>query len=129
MSEHADTPTTRHSKRGASVDLKGMSAAELHTLITEAEAELKGKQEAAKTELRAKWQAEAEAAGLSLEAIMPSVAPTAPARGRKPRKDAGAPLAAKFRGPNGEEWSGRGRLPKWLHTMEAEGRKREEFRA
>ncbi|WP_407927987.1 H-NS family nucleoid-associated regulatory protein [Belnapia arida] len=34
----------------------------------------------------------------------------------------------RFRGPNGEEWSGRGCLPKWLHAMQAEGRNREEFR-
>jgi DNA-binding protein H-NS len=29
--------------------------------------------------------------------------------------------------PNGEEWSGRGRMPKWLAALEAEGRGREEF--
>ena len=46
---------------------------------------------------------------------------------RKPRSDTGAKRAAKYRGPNGEEWSGRGRTPNWLAALEAEGRGREEF--
>ena len=49
------------------------------------------------------------------------------ARARKPRDDTGAKRAAKYRGPNGEEWSGRGRTPNWLAALEAEGRGREEF--
>jgi DNA-binding protein H-NS len=48
-------------------------------------------------------------------------------RARKPRDDIGAKRAAKYRGPNGEEWSGRGRTPRWLAALEAEGRGREEF--
>ncbi len=48
-------------------------------------------------------------------------------RARKPRDDIGAKRAAKYRGPNGEEWSGRGRMPNWLAALEAEGRGREEF--
>ncbi len=48
-------------------------------------------------------------------------------RARKPRDDTGAKRAAKYRGPNGEEWSGRGRMPNWLAALEAEGRNREEF--
>ena len=35
----------------------------------------------------------------------------------------------KYRGPNGEEWSGRGRLPGWLASLEAEGGNRESFRS
>ncbi len=46
---------------------------------------------------------------------------------RKPRGDTGVKRAAKYRGPNGEEWSGRGRVPKWMAVLEAEGRNREEF--
>lgn len=36
-------------------------------------------------------------------------------------------VAAKYRGPNGDTWSGRGRAPVWLATLEAEGRQRSEF--
>ena len=37
-------------------------------------------------------------------------------------------VAAKFRGPNGETWSGRGRPPVWLVTLEAQGASRESYR-
>jgi DNA-binding protein H-NS len=42
-------------------------------------------------------------------------------------KAAGVPVAAKFKGPAGESWSGRGLTPKWLKTLEAQGRNRTEF--
>jgi DNA-binding protein H-NS len=42
-------------------------------------------------------------------------------------KAAGVPVAAKFKGPAGEAWSGRGLTPKWLKTLEAEGRSRSDF--
>lgn len=35
--------------------------------------------------------------------------------------------AAKFRGPNGESWSGRGLMPRWLSALVAQGRTRDEF--
>lgn len=35
-------------------------------------------------------------------------------RKRKAPKSSGAKLTAKYRGPNGEEWSGRGYTPKWI---------------
>ncbi|MDQ5887897.1 MAG: hypothetical protein RL210_2424 [Pseudomonadota bacterium] len=34
---------------------------------------------------------------------------------------------AKFRGPNGESWSGMGRQPQWLKDALANGRKKEDF--
>ena len=45
----------------------------------------------------------------------------------KAAKKAGAVVAAKFRGPNGETWSGRGLTPKWLAALVAQGRTKEEF--
>ncbi len=45
------------------------------------------------------------------------------AAGAKPAKakKAGAAVAAKYRGPNGETWSGRGLTPKWLASLVAQG--------
>ena len=37
------------------------------------------------------------------------------------------PVAPKFRGNNGEIWSGRGLTPRWLATLLEQGRKKEEF--
>lgn len=42
-------------------------------------------------------------------------------------KTAGAVVAAKFKGPNGETWSGRGLTPRWLSALVASGRTKEEF--
>ncbi|WP_296444256.1 H-NS family nucleoid-associated regulatory protein [Rhodoferax sp. UBA5149] len=36
-------------------------------------------------------------------------------------------MAAKFRGPNGEAWSGRGLTPRWLAALVAQGQSKEEF--
>jgi len=43
------------------------------------------------------------------------------------KKKAGAVVAAKFRGPNGEVWSGRGLTPRWLSALVAQGKTKEEF--
>lgn len=37
-------------------------------------------------------------------------------------------VASKFRGPNGETWSGRGRTPGWLAALEAQGQSRDRYR-
>lgn len=55
-------------------------------------------------------------------------------RGRAARKAAAPdrvrkPVAPKFRNiATGDTWSGRGRTPRWLVALEAQGRSREEFR-
>ena len=42
-------------------------------------------------------------------------------------KVSGTPVAPKFRGPNGETWSGRGLTPRWLATLIAQGQPKESF--
>ena len=37
------------------------------------------------------------------------------------------PVAAKYRGPEGQTWSGRGKAPNWLTALEAQQRSRDEF--
>ena len=65
-------------------------------------------------QLIAEWQLSAEDCG-----FRSGVASSA--------KKAKQAVAAKYRGPNGETWSGRGRVPKWLEALEAQGRQRAEF--
>ena len=48
-------------------------------------------------------------------------------RTRKVAVTGAKPAAAKFRGPNGETWSGRGLTPRWLSALLADGRTKEEF--
>lgn len=37
------------------------------------------------------------------------------------------PIAVKYRGPQGQTWSGRGKAPNWLTALEAQQRSRDEF--
>lgn len=43
------------------------------------------------------------------------------------KRSNGAPNEARYRGPNGETWSGFGRQPQWLHDALAQGKKKEDF--
>ena len=52
----------------------------------------------------------------------------APKAAKTPKtRKASAPVAAKYRGPNGESWSGRGLMPKWLSALVAQGQTKESF--
>ena len=42
-------------------------------------------------------------------------------------KFAGTRVAAKYRGPNGESWSGRGLSPRWLSALVSQGKTKEDF--
>lgn len=43
------------------------------------------------------------------------------------KKKAMSPVVAKYRGPNGESWSGRGLMPKWMSALVAQGKTKEDF--
>src|SRR5215218_889093 len=112
------------------VDLDHMTVAELTALRDAAEAKRCEKLDDAKNAVLEETRAKLAELGLTLETALPTLASAGQGgRGRKRRRDAGQPLPVRYRGPNGETWSGRGRMPKWLQTLEADGRKREEFRA
>ena len=122
MPENADVPA---------VDLDRMSAQQLTALIAAAEAKRRDKLEDARAELRAEMERRAAELGIAPGDVFAWLRQQMPAdkeaRTGKPRGDIGTKRAAKYRGPNGEEWSGRGRMPNWLAALEAEGRGREEF--
>ena len=122
----AESQTGRPPKR-FSVDLDTMSVADLIALRDAAESKRQEKLEDAKTSILARARSELEALGLSLEmAIAGSTAPLG-ATAKKPNRQQGGSVEVKFRGPNGETWSGRGRLPKWLHAIEAQGGTRSQY--
>jgi DNA-binding protein H-NS len=73
----------------------------------------------------ARVREEAAALGLVPEQLfLPVLSPSR--KFSRKRKDGAIPV--KFRGPNGQEWSGRGKSPKWLSELERQGRTRDEFR-
>ena len=47
--------------------------------------------------------------------------------GRKVSTKSVNPAPAKYRGPNGETWSGRGLMPRWLAALVAQGQSKESF--
>ena len=120
---------TRERGRHPAADLDDMTVAELTALRDAAEAKRLEKLDDAKNAVLAETRAKLAELGLTLEAALPTPASSGQGgQGRKKRSDAGQPLAVKYRGPSGETWSGRGRIPKWLQTLKAEGLSREEFR-
>ena len=120
-----------NSGRVGAVDLDGMTVQELTTLIAAAEAKRREKRESAVAALRAEMERKGTELGISAGDLFAQTAgqPTTGqgTRRRRARSDAGAKPAVKYRGPGGEEWSGRGRTPRWLVAQEAKGRNREEF--
>ena len=115
--------------KASGINIDSLSVQELTALIADAEHKRREKITEAKDALLAEMEEKAAQLGISLEALLPQREKSAPAQaGRKKRSDAGAPVSAKFRGPNGEEWSGRGRPPSWISKAELEGKNREEFR-
>jgi DNA-binding protein H-NS len=122
-------PDTPEGRRHPAVDLDRLTVAELTALRDAAEARRLEKLDEAKNAVLAETRAKLAELGLTLEVVLPQPSSSAAGGGgRKRRSDAGRPLPAKYRGPSGDTWSGRGRVPKWLQTLEAEGRNREEFR-
>jgi DNA-binding protein H-NS len=80
------------------------------------------KLEEAKTALAAKIQAECDELGLSPEEVL------GVGRGRRGRRKNTTAVSIKYRGPQGETWTGRGIAPVWLRELEEEGHDREEYR-
>ena len=62
--------------------------------------------------------------------ISKKVAAQLPAKKRvsaSAKKAAGVSVAAKYRGPEGQTWSGRGLKPRWMAALIAQGHAKEEF--
>lgn len=104
--------------------LPGLSMEELGQLSEAIEKARDDMATAGRAALLEEFRLKAERLGVSLEDLVGGVAAEG---GRAQRSDAGKKVAAKYRGPNGEEWTGRGRMPNWLAAFEAEGRSRDEF--
>jgi DNA-binding protein H-NS len=93
--------------------------------------EIRGKEfEATVVEIRQKMQAFGitvkdlqSTKGKSKPGRKPKVATDKPVKVKKPT----TAVAAKYRGPNGETWSGRGLTPKWLSSLIAQGGTKEQY--
>lgn len=108
------------------IDLDAMTVPELEELIEAARDRIDQKRTEARATLRARLEEMAANAGLTLEEV---VAPAMPAKvSRQPRQGTGKPIPPKYRTPNGDTWSGRGRMPKWAAAIVAEGGSLDRFK-
>lgn len=103
-------------------NIEHLSASELTDLIGEAERLRDAKFADAKRALIEEMRAKAAALGTTFEDLVGG-----DGRRRRLRSDAGKTLPVRFRGPNGEEWAGRGPTPRWLRALEAAGKKRADY--
>lgn len=103
--------------------IENLSVEDLTRLIAAAEKAREGKLEQAKADLRNEMRNRAAELGIDLESLMGQRT----SNGRQKRSDAGQKLPVKFRGPNGETYTGRGPTPRWLKDLEAKGKKREDY--
>jgi DNA-binding protein H-NS len=111
--------------------LEELDVATLSEVIERATQLRKTRMDEARAALKAETAARAKELGLSVEELF-GREPTrrraaAGRRGRKPARTQ-AVADVKFRSPQGETWSGRGRPPRWIVDAEAKGQKRDKFR-
>ena len=103
-------------------NIEDLSINDLNELISRAEDLIASKKDEAKAEFLQKMKADAAAAGLSLDELLGR----GPG-GRRQRSDKGVKLSAKYKGPNGETYTGRGPTPGWLKALEAKGHNRDRY--
>ncbi len=114
------------------IDLDKIDLATLKKLADSASEKFNTRKQNELKDMVARWLAEAAAVGYSASDVMAELrggrgATGGAKRGRAPRADKGATAAPKYKGPNGELWSGRGQPPKWMKPLLAAGKKKEDF--
>jgi DNA-binding protein H-NS len=109
--------------------ISSLNYTELDELSALIQRERAGKLDEARRTLMTEIEEKAASIGLTPDQLFGQSrkAPEKPKRGKKTEQQS-APAAVKFRSPDGQTWSGRGRKPTWLTQAEAGGQSAEEFR-
>jgi DNA-binding protein H-NS len=114
--------TASHNINGASpVDFSHHTYVELLEMRKQLQNEIQSRQAQEIESLRAKVMEAAGTLGVSAEEILGLRAE------RKTARYARGKQPAKYRGPNGEEWSGKGPAPKWMKPFLAKGKTKADF--
>lgn len=114
MLDHVPVPTpeTDMAKQPTQPSLEDLSPRELEALIERATALKTEKKAETIQALRARWQDEAEEAGITLSEVFPPSQPPSKPRQTTPREPGTrTPARIKYRFPDDTEWSGKGRIP------------------
>jgi DNA-binding protein H-NS len=116
------TQTAAKSEEPAAPNFSSHSLPELLEIKKSIESEIKSRQSREIEELRAKVAETASTFGLSVEQLM-----GLSTEGKRMTKHARGKQPAKYRGPAGEEWSGRGPAPRWMKPFLEKGKTKEDF--
>lgn len=113
--------------------LEGLSVAALREVIEFATDLIEQKTEGVKRSFIEEVTARAVSLGLSVTDLFSRSTPPAAVKKAAPvvkiAGGKGTGATVKYRGPNGEEWSGRGRPARWITELEAKGKKRADYAA
>jgi DNA-binding protein H-NS len=110
----------------SAINISEMSLKELTDIIKMAEKRRQEKIDEERSLLLKEFKDKAAALGLSLRDLL-SLEDFPERKSGHQRNNSNGRAAIKFRGPNGEQWAGRGRTPSWLVALEAEGHDRSEY--
>jgi DNA-binding protein H-NS len=106
-------------------DVAAYSFEELQEIKRTVDAEIDARKSHEMEALRAKVTESAQSLGVTIEELF-GLQPVA--RAKRVTKHPRGKQPAKYRGPGGEEWSGKGPAPKWMKPLLAKGKKKEDFR-
>ena len=109
-----------------------LTTADLSKVIQHAQALIEQKTEGERRSFIEEMTTRAKDLGMSVADILGKAVSTGMRSSRLGAKKKAAPAKkgsapVKYRGPGGETWAGRGRPPRWLSALEAEGKKRADF--
>src|ERR1700680_1923419 len=118
----ARTPASSHTgNSAASIGFSKYTFPELVEIKKELDHEIQSRKANEVEVLRAKVAQSAHHLGVSIEEIFRL------SRGKRVTKHPKGKQPAKYRGPNGEEWSGKGPAPKWMKPLLVKGKTKADF--
>ena len=103
-----------------------LTAQELGVIRENADKKRQGKLKDARKAFLAEVREKAQQLDLSLEDVV-EMENQSRSQSKRQRHERG-PIQVKYRGPNNDTWSGRGRVPVWIRELEQQGHNREEYR-
>jgi DNA-binding protein H-NS len=113
--------------KNGSFDAAPYSLQELHEIRDQIDVEIASRKTNEIEALRVKVAETAQALGISIEEVFGFSTARAKLRAKPEATQSQGKLPAKYRGPAGEEWSGRGPTPKWMKPLLTKGRTKEDF--
>jgi len=109
-------------ERQSELEFSSYSLSDLLEIKKTIESEIRSRQSKEIDQLRAKVAETATTFGLSVEEIM-----GLQTNGKRITRHARGKQPPKYRGPQGEEWSGRGPAPRWMKPFLDKGKTKEDF--